>query len=238
MKTRTAIRTEDKIKAMLMEDTGTPFLDSGFAYGRHWERNLHRDFDEEPEISIYISPESPRTWQVSHSLYHFLWDRLTAVKGADKVEQVFHDYCPDFPDLGDMDQVRVMEDFAGNPVVNTAERDNYLDQDIRFAGLDSKGEYVLIQSHNGCDPRGGYSDVRVFRGNWEALLLGSEEMPVKMSCPCTTIGTVDPDRQEFPDKWKVHDPTEVDLDPDQVAHYTRGIPICEGCGQVIQVEVI
>ena len=44
--------TAEVIADMLRENTGKHFLDSGGAYGRHWERNQDRDFSAEPYAEV------------------------------------------------------------------------------------------------------------------------------------------------------------------------------------------
>ena len=56
MKTQTQFtETQQEIYAMLTENTGAHMLDSGSAYGRHWQRNQSKtiqDFDNEPESIV------------------------------------------------------------------------------------------------------------------------------------------------------------------------------------------
>src|SRR5690606_23393942 len=44
--------TEEVLASMLKENTGTHMLDSGGAYGRHWQRNQGRDFEAEKETEL------------------------------------------------------------------------------------------------------------------------------------------------------------------------------------------
>ena len=65
--------TAQALTEMLTENTGAHFLDSGSAYGRNWERNQGRRFEDEPcavldthfgEINLTVN------------VFHFLKDRL------------------------------------------------------------------------------------------------------------------------------------------------------------------
>ena len=53
--------TERQIAKMLIENTGVDMLDSGGAYGRHWQRNRKiADFRKMPEITLDLYPEEER----------------------------------------------------------------------------------------------------------------------------------------------------------------------------------
>ena len=73
MRTETTDRTETVILEQLRENTGTHFLDSGGAYGRHWQRNQHRNIHAEPEVLGRFETYGD-TWYVSLALsvFHFL----------------------------------------------------------------------------------------------------------------------------------------------------------------------
>ncbi|MEW6251079.1 MAG: hypothetical protein AB1716_10560, partial [Planctomycetota bacterium] len=85
--TTTRDRTAEVLAAMLHENTGTHLLDSGgrpkydehgqymgseYGYGRHWERNLGRRFEDEPATLVSFR------WgiEVTHHVYHWLVERL------------------------------------------------------------------------------------------------------------------------------------------------------------------
>jgi hypothetical protein len=58
---------------MLTENTGRHMLDSGGAYGRHWERNQGRSFEDEPDSSLDCRYGE---LNVTHNVFHWLADRL------------------------------------------------------------------------------------------------------------------------------------------------------------------
>src|SRR5271157_2049449 len=66
---------------MLKENTGVALCDSGWAYGRNWERNQKIDFDKQPysvcKFDDYIS--------IEHNLYHWLCENLTWDKEANEI---------------------------------------------------------------------------------------------------------------------------------------------------------
>jgi hypothetical protein len=83
--------TEEALLAMLRENTGRHFLDSGDAYGRHWQRNQTRDLENEPESTVSFKYGSI---QVEHSVYHWLRDRLDFDEEATKAfDGPFREEC-------------------------------------------------------------------------------------------------------------------------------------------------
>ncbi len=46
------MKIEELITAMLKENTGSHFLDSGGAYGRNWQRNQKVDFEENQPVTV------------------------------------------------------------------------------------------------------------------------------------------------------------------------------------------
>jgi hypothetical protein len=66
-------RTEEELTAMLLENTGRHFLDSGGDSGRHWQQNQDRDLENEPPSKISFRYNDI---EVTHHVYHWLRERL------------------------------------------------------------------------------------------------------------------------------------------------------------------
>ena len=66
--------TEEVIAEMMRENCGTHMLDSGGAYGRHWQRNRLTQFEKSPEASATFRMRSTGEMDTSFSVstYHFL----------------------------------------------------------------------------------------------------------------------------------------------------------------------
>ena len=180
------METKDVIIAMLKENTGRHFLDSGGAYGRHWEHNQGRDFEKEPESILslrygYI--------EVTHNVYHWLVDKLDYNEPMNKLfygfvkwydnrnyEQNWLFYMEEFSKF-------IEEKFSGctglygddSPfTINTYNGEDLLSQTLQYLylGLPEPiefpnftiwdGVYILLQIHGGCDVRGGYTAPRAF----------------------------------------------------------------------------
>jgi hypothetical protein len=165
------------IAKMLTESTGSHFLDSGSAYGRHWQRNQGRKFKAEPAATV----DFKYGIDVTLNVYHWLADRLTLSKSMD---QKFRRFCakPEHADESYFALVGLwLEHLSkgenkprglygeGAPMtVNTYNGEDLLSQTIQYTYfvLDFQA-YVVMSIHNGCDVRGGYTRPRVFEVSGE-----------------------------------------------------------------------
>lgn len=73
------MRTEEVLLAMLTENTGTHFLDSGGDSGRNWQRNQGRDFENEAPSTLSFRYDSI---ELTHRVFHWLRERLEFDEGA------------------------------------------------------------------------------------------------------------------------------------------------------------
>jgi hypothetical protein len=164
--------TEAIIYGMLTENTGGSILDSGSAYGRHWERNQKKtleDFRAEPEAT-FTGGDWP---EVSKSTFWHLVNNLEADEG---LTAALHKFAEDYPDDGWMfiedewlNKLGVPEEggeFYSDARwgFNSYNFDGWLlDQTLQgvFFGLGGNG-YLILQVNGGCDVRGGYTKPQVF----------------------------------------------------------------------------
>lgn len=167
--------TEQVIAEMLTENTGTHFLDSGGIGGRHWQRNQGRDFESEP--ATYLSFKYAYI-EYTLNLYHFLKETLSY---SPEWQRRFDWYVRRTDPNDDKNWHELKNEFAeinksskfGNEVenwgiTNSYNYDNFLSQDIEFASFAANGkQLVILQTHNGCDARGGYSAPKLFLGGFE-----------------------------------------------------------------------
>lgn len=186
---RAPVDTGAAIAAMLCENTGRALCDSGgypqydengkyvgssCGYGRNYERNAGREFDKEPGTRLHIGKYDI---EFRIGLYHYLKAHLEFYPLGQRVFERFAGQ----PDNEHRCWLEILEAFPGylrergaqviglygdeNPlVVNTYNEENALDQDMQFMllGIDGRDMYLIVQSHNGADARGGYSKPRVF----------------------------------------------------------------------------
>ena len=156
--------TEEVLQSIFTEDTGINLLDSGGTIGRHWQRNATREFINKP--SAYVEYETVRL-----STYHYLLKRLEYSRfQTDQFRYMF----PDASDRGMAEMVDYILNCgleSGGEVFNTYNFDTLLDQDIQYVEFQIEGlvgayqTYVILQVHNGADPRGGYTDPVIFKAN-------------------------------------------------------------------------
>jgi hypothetical protein len=168
---KTISKTEEVIFAMLTENTGGSILDSGGAYGRHWERNSKKtleDFRAEP--AAWIDPEYG---DATKSLFHHLTEYLTPDEG---LTAAFQKFAEDYPEESWLEIIELWLDKLGVPEeggefysydrwsFNSYNFEYWLcSQTVQgtFFGLADTG-YLIMQVHGGCDVRGGYTAPRVF----------------------------------------------------------------------------
>jgi len=163
----------DKLKeliiGMLKENTGVHMLDSGGAYGRHWERNQKRDFDKEPACILEADNyQNVPTISISYNLYHYLVNYLEYDEVCEKFNKEFKDFC-NLPKYKEESYYHCLGEwvkdkrFSEVDSINTYNHESLLDQVIQYTHFKYGGEdYIALQIHNGCDVRGGYTDPVIF----------------------------------------------------------------------------
>ena len=170
--------TKDVIAAMLTENTGAHFLDSGGAYGRHWERNQGRDFEAEPyatlDVGIYRDSYNVPVLEFFAivSAYHWLTERLHY---APDWQAKFDAFAADRDDTHWLEDMEAFAESVGADfqTVNTYNGECILNQTLQFVVINPEesdfdndatpdGALVLLQVHGGCDVRGGYTAPKLF----------------------------------------------------------------------------
>ena len=169
--------TQKLVYAMLMENTGTHFLDSGDANGRMWQRNQAKtieDFDNELEATIEKSEWTDKDGKVHTeyerdvSVFHYL-SELELDHVCDKFNDLNTD-CKDWEGDISWGVCQAGADFLeligmeSKHEFNTYNFDCDLSQVLQGSWLDMDGEmYLLLQIHGGADVRGGYTDAKLFK---------------------------------------------------------------------------
>lgn len=153
-----------KIIEMLKENTGTNMLDSGSAYGRNWERNALKDFEKEKPISF-------EDGCLNRSLYWYLVENLEITEDSKRLNAMFETlmnnseecYLTDMEDFADM--VNIQDGYlCDKPLIdNSYNSECCLSQTIQFSIFHRNDKYfIILQVHNGCDVRGGYTKPYIF----------------------------------------------------------------------------
>ena len=164
--------TTEKIINILKENTGSHMLDSGGAYGRHWERNQDRDFETEPACLVEISGNEDGTinyFNVNYNIYHFLKNYLEIDEHSKKMEKRFYKFS-NSQEMKHENWWNCVEAFAKKQKLEingpsyTYNFDNILSQNIQFWTFEyNDDKYIILQVHNGCDARGGLTKPAFFR---------------------------------------------------------------------------
>lgn len=166
-----AVRTTDDIlKSMLAENTGASFLDSGGAYGRHWERNQGRDFESEPYAAFSVNDHGT---DYTINVYHFLKERLEFLPELDAEYQAYASSLDKHDSWAAVTEA-FAEDKGWKHVigVNTYNSEDALSQTIQWDAFEDRSTQtvvIVLQIHNGCDVRGGYTTPHLFESMWENL---------------------------------------------------------------------
>lgn len=174
-------KTQREIYAMLIENTGKHMLDSGSAYGRHWQRNQSKtieDFYNEPEQKITYDSRYKgfeRIVSVFHYLSELDIDELCEKfndinRDADNWEGNFYGVSKEAQEY--LDSLchdyghEIYYDIYGKDwsTFNTYNGDSDLSQTLQGSWIKIDDEqYLILQIHGGCDVRGGYTNARLFK---------------------------------------------------------------------------
>jgi hypothetical protein len=173
---RTPNKTQKLIYKMLTENTGAHFLDSGGAYGRNWERNQKKtikDFMSEPEERIsFDGSYLYRTVSVFHYLSQLetddICDKFNRMKVTDWDCRQFYGVSAkqgEFLQKYEVKEKRTFNTYNGNSDLSQILQGSWIEMfvDGQFE------EYLLLQIHNGCDARGGYTDAKLFKTQWRLI---------------------------------------------------------------------
>lgn len=178
--------TKDVVVSMLTENTGQHMLDSGGHYGRNWERNQGRNFDDTPAVTSDFSAwrkqgdEGPGTLQMSITVGVYHW--MNHCLELDAELQAELDAYVENEANRYWNWLQVAEEFATHlyeqdrcgaehEVVNTYNDPDYcwLSQTLQYTKLylDPDDNYepthLLVSVHGGCDVRGGYTAPKAFK---------------------------------------------------------------------------
>lgn len=125
--------TRQIIADMLKENTGKHLLDSGSAYGRNWEANQGKEFEEQSAASFDLEE-----WDggidviTSVSTYHFLKHRLEFDREAFQINKQFYERATS-GELKDSSWLSCMTACFGDTTVNTYNHEFHnTDQVLQF----------------------------------------------------------------------------------------------------------
>lgn len=152
---------QKKIERLMKTSTGAHFLDSGGAYGRHWERNQKNKLDFNEGLKL-------DDWGVTIPI-HIYMDTMFE---TNEMTRIFNRYLSDdyywvqeaYDKLLDVGFESDENSYMSSKADNTCNSDNDLSQDFQYQLFEYDGDcYCLFQLHQGCDIRGGYTSTQVFK---------------------------------------------------------------------------
>ena len=226
----------EAIKNMMYEDTGKNLLDSGDAYGRHYEENQKNGIMTGPQkVDFWTDGEKETGLIPIVPLYDFLTYNLEVDGDSERLEDEFYNYIK----VNDLDPYSVVdieetikaigeEEYGKIEMINTYNYESHLSQTIQFV-LFSDGYsniYVCLQIHNGCDVRGGYTLPKIFYVEEpEYFMTGATDAII--SCGCRNYNYYDYDYIETYDDEYIFNHTYVD---------DNGDLRCKDCGELLMSE--
>jgi hypothetical protein len=199
-------RVEKKLIEMLTQSTGAHFLDSGGAYGRHWESNRHvTDWGMIPlrSADVWVRNDGSIEISITTNLFPYLAARLDLSKETTRLNAAFKRFAErsenrdeSWPVLSER-FVRHLkaggkEIEEGPYAFNTFNGDSTLSQVLQGVYFQLKETfYVILQIHQGADVRGGYTDPYIF----EALEdqgagmpdMAFDERDISAECACVAF---------------------------------------------------
>lgn len=150
------------IQAMLKENTGKHFLDSGGDNGRMWQRNQNKVFKSEPRVTI-------DDYGFTVSTFHYLsevleLDNITRKVNSFITKNKLH-WCEEVAEEIENKDFMYHEIEKFHDTINTYNQENNLSQILLFKTfkLYNGDVYALLQIHGGADVRGGYTNTKCFK---------------------------------------------------------------------------
>ena len=255
--------TEAKIAEMLQESTGTNFLDSGGAYGRSWQRNrMITDFRKKTNPTVEIHAPHTYTYEgkrqkreaeiiVNYDVFHYLTSMLELTETSKRLQKRFEEFAEQ-PENRNEGWLSIMEDFLEKlhkeydeeyyGTTNTYNYDNILSQVLQYGMIEYKGDtYILLQIHNGCDVRGGYTKPQFFYvPDNDQFIIAQNDLNVSCKCGYCNASSDDGGYHWYPNETNVKTPLPKRLkfkrNPDRKA-YGKDKAICKKCSEELEFSV-
>jgi hypothetical protein len=156
------ITVEEKLYTILTTGTGQHMLDSGGAYGRHWQRNQLRSLESFKEEEVATLDE----WgSLTIPLFHHLWEALNVTSLSEALDADFQAFSKDREGSYMEDSEAFIKHIGAEAGYseNSYNRDSCLSQVIQYQTFAlGNRDYVALQIHQGADVRGGYTRPYIF----------------------------------------------------------------------------
>jgi hypothetical protein len=171
------------IYQLLTTSTGRAICDSGDAYGRNWEKNQNKtieDFENAPPVTLEVS-----RWEYEGKVSYDanvtidLFHHLVRILETDSICDEFNALPVEDWDSEFMGVSQAGEDWlTGQGLIFKSDPFNTYNWSANFSQVtqgqhlaSEDGElYLLLQIHQGCDVRGGYTDAKLFKVEAESAI--------------------------------------------------------------------
>ena len=164
---------KEVIDKILKEPIAKHMLDSGGAYGYLFEKNQSEGYLQGlVPVEEYTDEElKERTLDVTIPVYDFLTYNLERDEDAIAKEQQIMKKLEKLDinpyhifEVEEIIKEKFQEGMMPIDYINTYNFEEYISQTIQFCPFMSDDEdYIILQVHNGCDVRGGYTEPKVFK---------------------------------------------------------------------------
>ena len=224
----------DIIVKMVRENTGSNMLDSGQVYGYKYDSAKRIDYSKVPYSYIraeefeHINGEHKKYFECHVSMEKFLEEALGEYDA--KLTYNFKRFSLR-PIRKDDSWIECLEQFVeynGWEVIgggNTYNDESFLDGVFQYDLIEKQDGSIItaIQTHNGCDVRGGYSMPRFFDGD----IMEDIGLPIMVFGRCNCASW---DIDYFGENSEVtpEDYSAPDISPDDFTVKDR-IPFCKHC---------
>ena len=179
------MNAKELIYLMLIENTGTNFLDSGGTNGRNWQRNQGKTleyFENSPAAYLEVYKYSSGEYDLipTVSLYHHLKHCLELDEVCNKFNSIPVNNWDSEEFWGvsseGQEYLNSLEYSCKGDGFNTCNWNAIFSQVIQGNIIEIDSElYALIQIHGGCDIRGGYTDAKLFKLNYGEYCLFNDD---------------------------------------------------------------
>ena len=231
------------IKNMMCENTGRNLLDSGDAYGRHYEENQNGIMTGPQKVDFWTDGKKETELNPIVPLYDFLTYNLEVDGDSERLEDEFYNYIKvndlDPYSVFDIEEtIKVIGEYSGYgdlEMINAYNYGSVLSQTIQFITFSDGYDniYVCLQIHNGCDVRGGYTLPKIFYvENPEFFITGTTNALI--TCGCR-------DYNYYDDYIEVYDGGGyISVDDEYIFNHTyvddNGDLRCKDCGELLMSE--
>ena len=199
--------TEQIITEMLTESTGKALMDSGDAYGRHWEDNQKNGIKTgQQPVDFYINKDN-QTCAITPNvaIFDYLKESLEYTEECQMLESLLphlnYDALYNIESIVNNPsnypkelQLFERNEYFGSNVYNTYNDEDCLTQGFQYIWFTyDADDYIAISIHNGCDIRGGYTDIHIFKVEWsEEFTMARCEAFIDCECGMHKYQQLDP----------------------------------------------